>query len=404
MKKCSVCLVLIFGRSQIEFCVIMTESSKESTTSNIIRRITTSLSSGKKESEGVSIKNKRGDDNNVEYPKWHTVVAGAVAGAGSRLLIAPLDLLKIRWQLGTHGNMLDTVTGIIKQEGGITSLFRGNVAATYLWVGYAAVQFSLYARSHDWFTQMGQIHHQQQQQQKQPLIPLPPVVTQPLHWIGSNPTTTAFCAGATAGIFATMATYPFDIARTTFAARGLTSTATKAVGSSIQKNIPPKTLLEFCKQTYKQGGIRGFYVGSGPAVLQIIPYMGLNFALYDYLSNHNKIKSVLQSGWAGAIAGGTSKLLVYPLDTVKKRLQAQSYFSPSTSSTGKYISTYDNNMFKCIHHIATTEGILSFYRGLVPTVIKNMAATGLTFALFTFTKKNLEAIHDSVQLPDKKEK
>ena len=388
----------------------MAESSKESMTSTVLRRISTSLSSGKKESEGVTatstkatttIENKRGDDNNVGYPKWHTVVAGAVAGAGSRLLIAPLDLLKIRWQLGNHGNMLDTVSGIIKQEGGITSLFRGNVAATYLWVGYAAVQFSLYARSHDWFTQMGQIHHQQQQQ-KQPLIPLPPLVTQPLHWIGSNPTTTAFCAGATAGIFATMATYPFDIARTTFAARGLMTSTKAAAASSMQKNIPPKTLLEFCKQTYVQGGIRGFYVGSGPAVLQIIPYMGLNFALYDYLSNHNKITSVLQSGWAGAIAGGASKLLVYPLDTVKKRLQAQSYFSPSPN--GKYLSTYDNNMFKCIHHIATTEGFLSFYRGLVPTVIKNMAATGITFALFTFTKKNLEAIHDSVQKPEKQHK
>eukprot|EP00562_Extubocellulus_spinifer_P009368 CAMPEP_0178501678 /NCGR_PEP_ID=MMETSP0696-20121128/17086_1 /TAXON_ID=265572 /ORGANISM="Extubocellulus spinifer, Strain CCMP396" /LENGTH=175 /DNA_ID=CAMNT_0020130659 /DNA_START=183 /DNA_END=706 /DNA_ORIENTATION=+ len=34
-----------------------------------------------------------------KYPAWHSAVAGAAAGAGSRLLTAPLDLLRIRRQL-----------------------------------------------------------------------------------------------------------------------------------------------------------------------------------------------------------------------------------------------------------------------------------------------------------------
>ena len=40
----------------------------------------------------------------------------------------------------------------------------------------------------------------------------------------------------------------------------------------------PKTLTDFAFHIYKQKGIVGFYAGAGPAVLQIIPYMGLNFA------------------------------------------------------------------------------------------------------------------------------
>ena len=37
--------------------------------------------------------------NTKTYPQWHSAVAGAAAGAGSRLLTAPLDLLRIRRQL-----------------------------------------------------------------------------------------------------------------------------------------------------------------------------------------------------------------------------------------------------------------------------------------------------------------
>uniref|UniRef100_A0A7S2W713 Mitochondrial carrier protein n=1 Tax=Eucampia antarctica TaxID=49252 RepID=A0A7S2W713_9STRA len=294
------------------------------------------------------------------------------------MLTAPLDLLKIRWQLGKEGSMFQTVENMVRKEGGVSSLYRGNVAATYLWVGYAVIQFSLYERTHAWLS------HSQLERPKSSLK-LPPLI-KPIHnWIGSNPTATAFCAGGTAGICATMATYPFDIARTTFAAQGLTDATTKTASSLGFK--PPRSLLEFGKQTFQKNGIRGFFVGSGPAILQIIPYMGINFALYDYLSSNQKCINVSQSGWAGAIAGGTSKLLVYPLDTVKKRLQAQAYFGQQP---------YKQNMLDCMVYIAKNEGIASFYKGLVPSVIKSMAATGFTFAFYAFAKKNLETIHDSL--------
>jgi len=339
------------------------------------------------------------------YPRWHNIVAGAAAGAGARLLTAPLDLLKIRRQLQqpstiataaaaqspkfTPFGMITSLHKIVQTEGGFKSLFRGNLAATYLWIGYAAVQFSLYARASDFLisfqmNEMGNVS---------PPLHLPPPLEpfqKPAQFasdifstIGSNPTAVAFCSGAAAGTAATLATYPFDICRTAFASQKTLSQGTKSISAFFQqamKNNPQP--------------IRTLFAGSMPATVGIIPYMGLNFALYDYLIKRgNKVK-VKDAGAAGAIAGGTSKLIVYPFDTVKKRLQAQAFDSFWGNASDKVGKVPYKNMFDCATRVTKEEGISAFYRGLVPTVIKTMTATSLTFAVFTFAKNSLESVHD----------
>lgn len=349
------------------------------------------------------------------YPSWHNVVAGAAAGAGARFFTAPLDLLKIRRQLGTSSTasasasatgfsplgLFHSLRDIVQKEGGLPSLFRGNLAATYLWIGYAAVQFSLYTRTSDYLSQ------------SQFLLPpaitssLPPPFLPPiqhaatsLQSITSNPSAVAFCSGAFAGTAATLATYPFDICRTAFAARGLTS-------------LEPRSIQSFFKDAVMNvngsgsgGGVgaritnplRNLFAGCGPAVLGIIPYMGINFALYDYLVRKGEKTNAVDAGAAGAIAGGTSKLIVYPFDTVKKRLQAQAFNRFEQIQSKTIISSMNTveykNMIDCATRIMKEEGISTFYRGLVPTLLKTMTATGLTFAVFTFTKNTLETTHD----------
>jgi hypothetical protein len=103
---------------------------------------------------------------------------------------------------------------------------------------------------------------------------------------------------------------------------------------------------------------------------------------------------VSDAGTAGAISGGVSKLIVYPLDTVKKRLQAQSFdsFWGSRDVFSKRVPY--TNMIDCGSRIMREEGLSAFYRGLVPTVLKTMVATSLTFAIFQMTKNNLENFYD----------
>jgi hypothetical protein len=170
---------------------------------------------GAKVVTGKSRKNKRG------YPKWHDVAAGAAAGAGARLLTAPLDLIKIRRQVlhtsstSVPVSMLETAKNVVQNEGGIRALFRGNVAATYLWVGYAIVQFSLYGRMNDYlssstpsFLVPSQVTDNLALQPPKRHLDFRERIRKPLQaWdelrcdISKRQTTVAFISGATAGVW-----------------------------------------------------------------------------------------------------------------------------------------------------------------------------------------------------------
>jgi solute carrier family 25 thiamine pyrophosphate transporter 19 len=302
---------------------------------------------------------------------YHNMIAGAVAGVGARLFTAPLDLWRIRRQLFPEATrqfgLLSGMKHIVQTEGGLTSLFRGNIAATYLWMGYSAVQFSFY----EWSATVLAADESS----------LPPLLQH-------------FVSGAAAGTVATITTYPMDLTRTVFAAKGIHTASETLSKTPFTGSYAPKSILEFVEHILHRHGVRGLFSGCGPAVVQIIPYMGLNFCIHDYLvswkdqqqqeHNNNQAISAVLSASAGAFSGGVSKIIVFPLDTVKKRLQAQSAF-------GKMY----NSMLDCMMTIARTEGVRSLYNGLVPSVLKNTVATALSFGLFTLTKNTLATLENT---------
>lgn len=367
------------------------------------------------------------------YPHWHDFVGGGVSGLGARCVTAPLDLLKIRRQLqpsdatvpssrGLTGelNIFQNLYKIAEREGGIRALFRGNIAASYLWMGYSVSQFWVYGYASEY------LHDRYSN--KDPTIDNKHLAT-----------AISFTSGAFAGLCATAVTYPFDLCRTIFAARGLYpvaasnvtwseyTTSLAAVNRGQMQRRPPKSLSEFARRMYQQRGFSGFFAGSTPGFLQIIPYMGLNFALHDlFVAKSGSIDSKV-SGIAGMIAGVISKFLVYPLDTVKKRLQAQAFWEKGSdkvntnritsynsaflqddrlmkkvveavnSGVGKRKSeelVYDG-MLDCFRQIAKRESISAFYKGLVPSLLKSSVSTGASFWLFTLTTNVLRSIHDS---------
>lgn len=163
---------------------------------------------------------------------------------------------------------------------------------------------------------------------------------------------------------ATIATYPFDYTRTSYAAN---------MGNKKQ------SLIAFMTKTVKEKGVRGFYAGSGPAMAGIVPLMGINFCVYESLMARIEEGKSVNAGLAGAISGGLSKVLVYPLDTVKKRLQNQAF-----GGVGGYKGAVD-----CGMTIVREEGFRTLYRGLAPTVVKSMVGTGLTFAFFNATRSSM---------------
>ena len=194
-----------------------------------------------------------------------------------------------------------------------------------------------------------------------------------------------FLAGAGAGMTATMATYPLDIMRTHFALRGNV------------KNL--STMSSFVTYTIKNQGFKGFYSGCTPALVGITPYMGLNFAIYETLkkfadrksngsnSQDSILQKIFRKGVCGAVAGGTSKFLVYPLDTIKKQMQMKVL---QTTVDGCTKFPVYRNMYDCFTTILRREGMKGFYKGIVPTTLKSVFATAVTFAAYESAKDFIE--------------
>ena len=332
-----------------------------------------------------------------------TIFAGALSGAAARILTAPFDVLKIRFQIqyGSHSqhapapraykytHVLQGLFTIVEEEG-ILALWKGNLSAMYLWALYSMVQFGVYKT----LKQQGELM----------FTPLATLTSQSLI---STHSFILFTAGACAGVVATASTYPLDLMRTHFSIQGNHGVIT--------------TIPQFIKHTYNnvanslnhisspgtgigigtsRGGIRAFYRGLSPALVGVAPYMGLNFALHDWLknildSNSNSssggtgtgvwhMSSTIRSSTAGGFSGFLSKLAMYPLDTVKKRMQLLALATSTTRTVVPLplpLQQY-NTIWNCCKHIFRNEGMQAFYKGLTPSLIKAGISTSVVFGSY----------------------
>ncbi|KFH73499.1 hypothetical protein MVEG_00715 [Podila verticillata NRRL 6337] len=379
--------------------------------------------------------------------KTETVLCGATAGVVSRFVIAPLDVVKIRLQMQTQRKDLSTVLGrgstgngeagvkgplvrpkyrgmfsgmvMIVREEGIKGLWKGNMAAEYLYLTYSGIQFLVYSQTKLLLAKTAKMSAEKAALIKDSAAATTKIpgatatVAAPLSAvsvIASSSAIQSFIAGANAGIIATACTYPFDLLRTRFA---------------IQRDVKVYTgIIQACRHIFKQDGIPGFYRGMSPALIQVIPYMGIMFGSYDTLkhltawmknkanlashssssssskapsattSSEGSTKSMgqvllgLEDLLCGALSGVISKTGVYPLDMVRKRLQIQgseqqkinaSVFSPQSVKVEALPAT----VWKCMVHIARREGYLALYKGLLPGLLKAAPASATTFLVFS---------------------
>lgn len=294
------------------------------------------------------------------------VVAGGTAGLIARFIVAPLDVVKIRLQLQSHSlsdpllfarrdlhggpvykGTLPTMRHILRHEG-ITGLWKGNVPAEMLYVCYGAAQFTAYRATS--------------------------IALQRFHeasGIAPRPLVDSFVAGASAGTAATAATYPLDLLRTRFAAQG---------------NGPDRVytnLRSAVRDIARDEGVRGFFRGLGPALVQIAPYMGAFFACYEGLKPvagqlAGQAGQSLGAGdaAAGVVAAVVAKTFVFPLDLVRKRIQVQ---GPTRNRyVHKNIPAYDGSVVRTLQTILRTESMRGLYRGLTVSLMKAAPANAIT--------------------------
>ncbi|KAG9066401.1 mitochondrial thiamine pyrophosphate transporter [Linnemannia hyalina] len=398
--------------------------------------------------------------------KAETVFCGSTAGVISRFVIAPLDVVKIRLQLQTQRKELPKVLrrkvgaaeGIgysdmkaratatadslaatarivqprykgmlsgmatIAREEGIRGLWKGNMAAEYLYLTYGGIQFLAYQQTKLFLSKTAELSTTQRAHVAQKYRHGVPVYVQVFTTVTQSSSVQSFISGATAGIMATACTYPFDLLRTRFA---------------VQRDVKVYTgVPQAFRHIFKQDGVKGFYRGMTPALIQVIPYMGVMFGSYDSFkqlaawlkvkaadtsflsepsaaSSHNSKTSYgstsdppykekkktfgqillgLEDMACGAMSGVISKTAVYPLDMVRKRLQIQGSEQQRSivGSRGTGSGPAPTTVWRCMVHIVRQEGYLALYKGLLPGILKAAPASAVTFLVFSQTGAFIE--------------
>ncbi|KAF6097076.1 solute carrier family 25 member 23 [Phyllostomus discolor] len=148
-----------------------------------------------------------------------------------------------------------------------------------------------------------------------------------------------------------------------------------------------KGLLDCAWQIMEREGPRAFYRGYLPNVLGIIPYAGIDLAVYETLKNrwlqqysHDSADpGILVLLACGTISSTCGQIASYPLALVRTRMQAQASIEGAPQFS----------MLGLLRHILSQEGIPGLYRGIAPNFMKVIPAVSISYVVYENMKQAL---------------
>lgn len=200
-----------------------------------------------------------------------------------------------------------------------------------------------------------------------------------------------FLSGGLAGVVSRTATAPFDRIKVfLIATSGTPLKQTTVMENGVEKIITeqrPTSIIGAVKHLWKQGGPRAFFVGNGLNIVKVFPESAMKFGSFEaakrFLCQVEGVQDTSELSrastfLAGGLGGMAAQLTVYPIDTLKFRIQCSAQFSklrgfPLLIHTLK--KTYNDG------------GIRMFYRGLYVGVLGIFPFAALDLGTFSAMKK-----------------
>nr|CAN64108.1 hypothetical protein VITISV_013148 [Vitis vinifera] len=191
-------------------------------------------------------------------------------------------------------------------------------------------------------------------------------------------------AGSFAGGTAVLFTYPLDLVRTKLAYQVVGSTKLNIKGI-VHAEQAYRGILDCFSKTYREAGVRGLYRGGAPALYGIFPYSGLKFYFYEEMKSHvpeKHKKDITVKLACGSVAGLLGQTLTYPLDVVRRQMQVQRL---SASHIGDVKGTMET-----LVSIAQTQGWKQLFSGLSINYLKVVPSVAIGFTVYDIMKSWLQ--------------
>ncbi|KAL8659167.1 MAG: hypothetical protein Q9226_000574 [Calogaya cf. arnoldii] len=200
-----------------------------------------------------------------------------------------------------------------------------------------------------------------------------------------------FLAGGIAGVVSRTATAPLDrlkvylIAQTSVKAQAINAAKSGSPAEAAKHASRP--LVEASKKLWRMGGIRSLFAGNGLNVVKVMPESAIKFGSYEAskrllarLEGHDDPKAL--HPWTQFLAAGLggmfSQFAIYPLDTLKFRMQCETVEGGLRGN--KLISETARKMW-------TRNGIRTFYRGLPLGLVGMFPYSAIDLTTFEYTKR-----------------
>ncbi|KAI1428425.1 mitochondrial carrier domain-containing protein [Xylaria sp. FL1777] len=200
-----------------------------------------------------------------------------------------------------------------------------------------------------------------------------------------------FVAGAIAGGISRTATAPLDRLKvyllvSTKSDANIALDAAKRGRPILGLKNAGRPLLAAVSDLYKAGGVRGFFAGNGLNVVKIMPETAIRFGAYEAAKNalaglegHNDPHSInpYSKFVAGGVAGMVAQFCVYPLDTLKFRLQSE-YVSGGARGNAL--------LFQTARKMLAEGGTRAAYRGVTMGLVGMFPYSAIDMGTFELLK------------------